>query len=75
MPNNAEILRNLGWAYVMTTNLARGIPLLQRAHILAPDEPMIINDLSVALIAAGKEAEAKEILAKLGEPKLVEITK
>jgi Flp pilus assembly protein TadD len=75
MPNNAEILRNLGWAYVMTTNLARGIPLLQRAHILAPDEPMIIIDLSVALIAAGKEAEAKEILAKLGEPKLVEITK
>jgi Flp pilus assembly protein TadD len=23
MPNNAEILRNLGWAYVMTADLAK----------------------------------------------------
>ncbi len=82
MPNNAEILRNLGWAYVMTldkeehaSNLSKGISLLRRAHILAPDEPMIINDLSVALIAAGKEDEAKEILAKLGQPNLVDIIK
>ncbi len=82
MPNNAEILRNLGWAYVMTvdtggitSNLTKGISLLRRAHILAPDEPMIINDLSVALIAAGKEEEAKEILAKLGQPDLVDVIK
>jgi Flp pilus assembly protein TadD len=82
MPNNAEILRNLGWAYVMTvdtdentSNLSKGISLLRRAHILAPDEPMIINDLSVALIAAGKEDEARETLAKLGHPDLVDAIK
>ena len=82
MPNNAEILRNLGWAYVMTMdqeepskNISKGISLLRRAHILAPDEPMIINDLSVALIAAGKEEEAKEILAKLGQSDLVDVIK
>ncbi len=82
MPNNAEILRNLGWAYVMTfnkeentSNLSKGLLLLRRAHILAPDEPMIINDLSVALIAAGKEEEAKEVLAKLGHSDLVDVIK
>lgn len=82
MPNNAEILRNLGWAFVMTADkdentahLSKGLLLLQRAHILAPDEPMIINDLSVALIAAGRENEAKEILAKLGQGDLFESIK
>ncbi len=31
--------------------------------MLAPEEPMIINDLAVALIAAGKDDEAREILS------------
>ncbi len=75
MPNNAEILRNLGWAYVMTANLVKWISFLRRAHILAPDEPMIINDLSVALIAAGREEEAKEILARLWKSDLVDVIK
>jgi Flp pilus assembly protein TadD len=75
MPNNAEILRNLGWAYVMTANIAKGVSLLRRAHILAPDEPMIINDLSVALISIGKEDEARSILAKLGQPELFDVIK
>jgi Flp pilus assembly protein TadD len=82
MPNNAEILRNLGWAYVMTIdeedatyNIAKGISLLRRAHTLAPTEPMIINDLAVALIALGKEEEAREVLAKLGQPDLFDTIK
>lgn len=29
----------------------RGISLLRRAHVLAPEEPTIINDLGVALLA------------------------
>jgi hypothetical protein len=36
---------------------------------------MIINDLSVALIAIGKEDEAREILAKLGQPELFDTIK
>lgn len=75
MPNNAEILRNLGWAYVMNVNLAKWVWLLRRAHILAPDEPMVINDLSVALIASGQEDEAREILAKLGQIELFDALK
>jgi Flp pilus assembly protein TadD len=75
MPNNAEILRNLGWAYVMTANLSKWVSLLRRAHILAPDEPMIINDLSVALIAFWQEEEARTILAKLGQVDLTNTIK
>ena len=81
MPNNAEILRNLGWAHVMTgnidtpANLMKWVSLLRRAHILAPDEPMIINDLSVALIASGREEEAREVLARLGQADLVDVIK
>jgi hypothetical protein len=36
----------------MEGNLVKGLSLLRRAYNLAPLEPMIINDLSVALIAA-----------------------
>lgn len=75
MPNNAEILRNLGWAYVMNTNVSKWVSLLRRAHILAPEEPMVINDLSVALIAAWHEDEARAVLAKLWNPDLVDVIK
>lgn len=75
MPNNAEILRNLWWAYVMQGDLMKWISLLRRAHILAPDEPMVINDLSVALIAAGQENEARTVLARLWQGDLVDTLK
>lgn len=72
MPNNAEVLRNLGWAYVMQGNLMKWTSLLRRAYILAPDEPMVINDLSVALIAWWQEEEARAVLSKLGHADLVD---
>lgn len=75
MPNNAEILRNLWWANVMKGELMKWLSLLRRAHILAPDEPMVINDLSVALIAAWQEHEARTILARLGQWDLVDTIK
>lgn len=52
MPNNAEVIRNLGWAYVMKGAVPRGLSLLRRAHLLAPEEVTIVNDLGVALMAA-----------------------
>ncbi len=75
LPNNAEILRNLGWAYVMKAEVPRWLSLLRRALILAPHEPMIINDLAVALIAAGRDEEAREILSWLGQADLVDAIK
>lgn len=66
MPNNAEVIRNLGWAYVMKGTVTRGIVLLKRAHALAPDEMMIANDLWVALMAAGLEDEARILFEKTG---------
>jgi Flp pilus assembly protein TadD len=59
----------------MQGNLIKGTSLLRRAHNLAPEEPMIINDLSVALIASGHEDEARTILAKLGHADLVDTIK
>ncbi len=68
LPNNAEILRNLGWAHVMRAeNVPKWLALLRRAHVLAPQEPMIINDLAVALMANGSEDEARTILDKIGQ--------
>ncbi len=75
LPNNAEILRNLGWAHVMKAEVPKWLSLLRRALMLAPEEPMIINDLAVALIAAGKDDEAREILSWLGQSDLVDAIK
>jgi Flp pilus assembly protein TadD len=65
-PNNAEIIRNLGWSYVMRGDIARGLGLLRRAHALAPQDMMIINDLGVALMASGEEDEARALFEKSG---------
>jgi tetratricopeptide (TPR) repeat protein len=66
LPNNPEIIRNLGWAYVMKGEVVRGVALLRRAFSLAPTDPMIINDLWVALMASGRETEAQELFALTG---------
>ena len=75
LPNNAEILRNLGWAHVMRADVAKWLSLLRRAHTLAPEEPMIINDLTVALLATWWEEEARTILAGLGQEDLLDTIK
>ncbi len=65
-PNNAEIIRNLGWSYVMRGEIARGLGFLRRAYALAPEDMMIINDLGVALMASGSEDEARALFEKSG---------
>lgn len=72
MPNNAEILRNLGWAHVMQGTVPKWLSLLRRAHTLSPEEPMIINDLAVALMTAWEEAEARTLLKKIGHESLID---
>lgn len=44
-PNNPEVLRNLGWAYTMVGDIRKGIILLQRALIIAPEDELIMEDL------------------------------
>lgn len=66
LQNNAEVIRNLGWAYVMKGNINRGLVLLRRAHLLAPHEATIINDLGVALMASGLEEEARALFERTG---------
>lgn len=50
----------------MRGDIARGLGLLRRAHVLAPTDMMIINDLGVALMASGEEEEARMLFEKSG---------
>lgn len=50
MGNNAEVLRNLGWAYTMLGETERGISILKRALIISPEDELITEDLAMALI-------------------------
>jgi len=48
--NNAEVLRNLGWAYNMNNQIDRWIFILKRALEISPWDHLIIEDLAMALI-------------------------
>ena len=52
MWNNSEVLRNLWWAYTMLWETGKGISILKRALILAPQDDLIKEDLAMALIWA-----------------------
>jgi tetratricopeptide (TPR) repeat protein len=65
MPNNSEVLRNLGWAYHLTGNSLRGIVILKRALIISPDDRLISEDLAMALIGSGEIVEGNAILKKI----------
>ena len=73
MGNNAEVLRNLGWAYTMLGKTERGITILKRALNIAPGDMLITEDLAMALIGIW-EVQAWNILlkkvGKLKSPKL-----
>lgn len=48
--NNAEVLRNLWWAYTMNNKVEKGISILKRALVLSPWDKLITEDLAMALI-------------------------
>lgn len=52
--NNAEVLRNLGWAYTMNNEVEKGITILKRALVLSPWDKLITEDLAMALIWKGE---------------------
>lgn len=62
MLNNAEVLRNLWWAYSMTGESEKGIFILKRALNISPDDKLINEDLAMALIWIWKIKEWNAIL-------------
>ncbi len=70
MPNNAEVLRNLGWAYSMTWEADKWIFILKRALNISPNDKLITEDLAMALIWIGKVKEWNILLEKIGKEKI-----
>lgn len=70
MPNNAEVLRNLGWGYSMTGEPQKGIFILKRALNISPEDKLINEDLAMALIGAGKIKEGNAILKRIGKEEI-----
>lgn len=71
MGNNAEVLRNLGWAYCVLGNAQRGIVILKRALNLSPEDKLITEDLAMALIGAGYVEQGNILLEKIGKQKIL----
>lgn len=67
MGNNAEVLRNLGWAYTMLGETSRGIAVLKRALNISPDDELITEDLAMALIGAWEIQQGNSLLKKIGK--------
>lgn len=65
--NNAEVLRNLGWAYTMSNQHDRGITILKRALNISPEDELITEDLAMALIWTGDIAGGNKLLKKIGK--------
>lgn len=65
--NNAEVLRNLGWAYTMCNQHERGITILKRALNISPEDELITEDLAMALIGTGDIAWGNKLLKKIGK--------
>ncbi len=67
MGNNAEVLRNLGWAYTMLGETQRGITMLKRALNISPEDELITEDLAMALIGIGDLKQGNTLLKKIGK--------
>lgn len=75
LPNNAEILRNLGWATFMDGHHDKGVMILRRAHNLFPEDSLIAEDLAVALIATKEVNAGIELLQKFWITERIETMK
>lgn len=71
MGNNAEVLRNLGWAYTIVGEHIKGISILKRALNLSPDDELIVEDLAMALIGSGEITSWNMLLEKIGKKQVM----
>lgn len=72
MWNNAEVLRNLGWAYTMTGEHDKWISILKRALNLSPDDELIVEDLAMALIGSWEIKSGNILLEKIGKKQITQ---
>jgi len=70
LPNNAEVLRNLGWAYNLDKQVKKWIYILKRALNIAPKDKLIMEDLAMALIASWRVEDWNHILSQIGQQKV-----
>jgi len=67
-PSNAQALNALGYTLVdRTTRLAEGLALVERALVLAPDDPFILDSVGWANFRMGKLDEAEKHLRRAME--------
>lgn len=71
MPNNAEVLRNLWWAYSAIWENEKWIFILKRALNISPDDKLISEDLAMALIKDWKIKEWNVILKKIWKKEII----
>lgn len=70
MANNAEVLRNLWWAYYMIKKYDKWIFILKRALNLSPNDPLIQEDLAMALIWSWNVQEWNKLLESIWKQKI-----
>ncbi len=63
--DSPAILDTLGWILIEQDNLARGLPLLQKANSLAPEAAEIRYHLILGLVKSGDKAKARKELEQL----------
>ncbi len=63
--NNAEVLRNLWFAYTLNGEAEKGISILKRALHLNPWDELITEDLAMALISHWDVLEWNVLLRKI----------
>lgn len=66
-PNNAEILRCMGWATFNGLNRSQGLVILERALNLAPENSLTLCDLGICCLQVKKFDKAVELLKKAME--------
>lgn len=63
-PNNAEILRCLGWALLSHEQRAQGLVTLERALNLDTENSLTLTDLGVAYMELGNREKAQTLLRR-----------
>ncbi len=64
-PDNPAIMDTLGWLLVEKGDMARGLPLLQKASTLAPEAAEIHYHFVLGLAKSGDKAKARKELEQL----------
>jgi tetratricopeptide (TPR) repeat protein len=61
-PNSADITDTLGWLMLQKKDYKGALPVLQRAHAIAPANGQISYHLALALNSLGRKQDAKQAL-------------